>query len=92
MIKYLIFPTVAESEARSAQAYIDLGFTPDESTYMLWMTIAHQSDGRGALQVLPTPEDCNVLATQEVYDTLLTNEEKAELIDALPEGWLPDWG
>lgn len=90
--KYLIYPSVAESEARSAAAYSALGFPPDPYTTMLWATFPHVSDGRAALQVMDTPQECNVAVTQEVYDALLTSEEREELIDALPEGWFGDWG
>lgn len=73
MIKYLVFDTAAAADARSRAAW-----TPgpgDTITVRLWDIRMHPSDGRAALVI---PDD---------WSDALTDDERAELIDALPDDW-----
>ncbi|WP_371346462.1 hypothetical protein [Ancylobacter sp. IITR112] len=86
---FLIFDTVAAAQARSEQAWLDCGYLPD-STTSLWSWVPHPLDGRAALTIPTTPLEAQIGLSQEAYDALLTEAEKAMLVDVLPDEWIPE--
>ncbi|WP_421696979.1 hypothetical protein [Ancylobacter sp.] len=86
-MSYLIFASAAEAAARSAAAWRALG-TPAGATQFLWAWQEHPSDGRAALIIPPTPQGAQIDLPPADYERLLTAEEHAAKVEALPgEGW-----
>ncbi|WP_018390927.1 hypothetical protein [Ancylobacter sp. FA202] len=86
-MRYLIFDTVPEAQARNAQAWLDCGYEAAE-TYLLWPCIEHP-DGRAALMIVGTPEEAQIGLSQDAYDALLTNDEIAASVVSLSPDWFP---
>lgn len=86
-MNYLVFPSAALAQARSAEAWQALGY-PAGATMYVWAWQLHPTDGRAALCLPLTPEGAQIDVPQASYDALLTAEERAALVEALPgEGW-----
>lgn len=78
MIRYLIFDTESAADASSRAAW-----TPgpgDTITVRMWDIRPHPTDGRAAL-VIPAGSE-----------GALAEAERAALVDALPEDWMPEEG
>lgn len=86
---YLILDTAAAAQARSEQAWLDCGYVPD-STTSLWSWVPHPSDGRAALRIPTTPLEAQIGLSQEAYNALLTEAEKAMLVEVLSDDWTPE--
>ncbi|PZQ82649.1 MAG: hypothetical protein DI549_10735 [Ancylobacter novellus] len=93
-MSYLIFPTRTAARTRSRNAYAPL--RPDDEpdtgavTVALWSSLHHPSDGRTALVIPETPEGAGLGISQEDYDGLLSEAERAALIPDLPAEWTID--
>jgi hypothetical protein len=93
-MSYLIFASRTAARTRSRAAYAPL--RPDDEpdsgavTVALWTSIHHPSDGRTALLIPSTPDAAGLGISQEDYDALLTEEERAALIPDLPAEWTID--
>lgn len=88
-MSFLIFPALETAHARSAMAWLDCGYEA-VGTYMLWLCIAHPTNGGGALMIPDTPLEAQIGLSQQAYDALLTEAEKAMLVDVLPADWIPE--
>ena len=85
---YLIFASAEAADARSAEAYAPLR-AQGTTTAQLWSAWPHPDDGRAALVIPATPLAAGIDMAQQDYDALLSANEQAALIPALPEDWLP---
>ncbi|WP_018389887.1 hypothetical protein [Ancylobacter sp. FA202] len=86
-MNYLVFPTAAAAQERSAAAWQALGY-PRGATRSLWVCLPHPADGRAALCLPLTPEEAQIDVPQAEYHALLSAEERAAQVEALPgEGW-----
>lgn len=86
-MSYLIVPSLAAAQERSAAAWQALGY-PAGGTQLLWTWQLHPADGRAALRIPPTPQEAQIDLPQADYDALLTAEEHAAKVATLPgEGW-----
>ncbi|UOK71033.1 hypothetical protein [Ancylobacter polymorphus] len=86
-MSYLVFPSAADAQARSAAAWQALAYPTGATTY-LWAWQLHPTDGRAALRIPPTPQDAQIDVPQAEYERLLTAEEHAAKVETLPgEGW-----
>lgn len=88
-MKFLIFPTLAAAVVRSEQAWPDCGYGGGTTT-SLWAWYEHPTDARALLRIPATPEDAQIGLSQAAYDALLTEDERAALVDALPPDWTPE--
>lgn len=93
-MSYLIFANRTAARTRSRNAYAPLRpqDEPDTGTVTvaLWSSVHHPSDGRTALLIPATPESAGLGISQEEYDGLLTEDERAALVADLPSDWRPD--
>lgn len=91
-MSYLLFATYAAAEARSRDAYAPLRSTdvPGDGavTDALWSIIPHPTDGRAALIIPETPIEAGLGVSQEIYDALLSDAERAALLKELPSDWM----
>lgn len=86
-MSYLIFASATEAASRSAAAWHALG-SPAGAIQFLWAWQEHPSDGRAALILPPTPQGAQIDLPPASYEALLTPEEHAAKVEALPgEGW-----
>lgn len=92
-MNYLILPTHFAARSRSRLAYAPL--RPDDEpdgaiTIALWASVRHPGDGRAALLIPETPIEAGLGVSQEVYDALLSDAERAALLGELPSDWMQD--
>lgn len=88
-MKFLILQRVEEATARSEKAWADCGYGGGATT-SLWVWCEHPTDGRALLRIPPTPGEAQIGLSQAAYDALITEDEKAALVDALPPDWTPE--
>lgn len=88
-MSFLIIATVATAQTRSAQAWLDCGYEA-AATYRLWPVLAHPTDDRAALIIPATPGEAQIGLSQEAYDDLLTDAERAALVADLSPDWTPE--
>lgn len=79
-MRYLIYPTATDAEARSAATATALGCGrhPDDTTRLWWAVILHPTDGRAALAIPAEDEH------------LLTPEEQVQLVELSPDWYPPE--
>lgn len=93
MIRYLVLGTSAAALTRSAAAWDVIrppaSRQPRDVTSHLWGVRPHPSDGRGAVEIPDTPQECGIVRSQGGYDGLLSAGERSARLDALPADWAP---
>ena len=89
MIRYLIQPDAATARSRSAAAWAALSPPASSTVAGLWTIEERPAAGLVALAIPDTPEEAQIGLSQAAYDALLTEAERATLVDDLPADWGP---